>query len=107
MTNTFISLISRLLALPPLFLVFYSLFRTYWDKLHCINGLRKTRVFLLILVVSLIVDNILFLFFAVKAIYVGHPTVIVSQPLLILDKISLLFAFYGLFYLFKHASKKD
>lgn len=107
MTNVLISLLARFLSLIPLLLVFVSVAWSYWEKKNTINGLRRTRIFLLILLVALIIDNLIFLIVSACALYDSNPYIVVPYVWTIFDKLIMTVALYCFYYLFKHAAGKD
>ena len=98
--NTFF----RALQLIPLICVFLPILKSYWQRKNQINGLRKTRFTLIILLIALIFSNIYFLIFSLFKISRAIPQ---NQIFVIIDKIVNLFAYWLLFYLFKHAAQHN
>lgn len=94
----------RLIGTIPLLLVFEGIARSYWHKRNTINGLRETRLVLLVLLFVLIFDNVLFSLFNIKfALFGGEHT---NVPLTYLDRISVASAFFLLYYFFKYAIRE-
>ena len=106
MNITTINSIFRTIQLIPLILVFYPIFRSYWQRKNQINGLRKTRLVLLFLISSLIISNTYFLVFSMLKISRAIPG---NQIIVYGEKVINTVAFWLLFYLFRHAStsKRD
>lgn len=94
----------RLLQLIPLILVFIPIFCSYWHRRNRINGLRKIRVALLVLLSSIIFSNVYFIVFSYLNISRATPEGI---TILFLDKVINLVAYVLLYLFFKHASKHD
>jgi hypothetical protein len=104
MNNIYISIIFRALSLIPLILVFSPVFKSYWQRLNKINGLRRTRVALLTSLFAIIFTNVFFICEGLRALADGKDFVIPNTYGLILDKVITLVSFIVLYHLFKHAS---
>jgi hypothetical protein len=97
----------RFLSIIPLTIMLFSISKTYWDKRHCINGLRKTRVVLMFFFLGLWIDNFLFIFANTQSALSMLPNVQVNIFYTYIDKIILAISYYVMYYLFLHAAKKD
>lgn len=97
-----INIILRVFQLIPILFVFYSIFCSYWKRKNNINGLRKTRLVLLVLFGAIIISNFYFLIFSLFVISRANPF---NQLFVVLEKIINLIAYWLLFYLFSHARK--
>jgi predicted Na+-dependent transporter len=98
MNITTINAIFRALALIPLIYVFYGLLVSCWEKRNTINGLKKTRRSLLILIFALIFSNAYFFFFSILKLSRTDPA---NQLVVVADKIINLVAYWLLYWLFK------
>jgi len=98
-----INLFFRTIQIIPLLLVLYPIIKSYWQKRNHINGLRRIRVALIILILSIIFSNIYFMLFS----YFNFSRNTVSGLIyLTLDKIVSLSAYLMLYWLFRHTSKE-
>jgi len=98
----------RLLSLLPLGIIFLSVFKTFWDKLHSINGLRPYRLIIMIVLMAIILDQLVYLYFDVKSVMMDiEGMIIVETPFLILNSGVMLIACLLLFYFFEHARAKE
>lgn len=97
----------RFVSIIPLLIMFLSISKTYLDKRHYINGLRKTRVILMILFFTLIIDNIIFCYSNLLGAVSGNSHPVVNIFLTTIDRLILAMSFFLMYYLFQHASKKD
>ena len=104
MTITKINSVLRLIQLIPLLLVFFPILNSYWEKRNSINGLRKTRMVLLILIASLIVSNLYFFIFSTFEISRANPH---AQFIIIIEKIINIISYWLLYFLFSHARKHE
>lgn len=101
MPSSYINLLFRGLQLIPLILVLLPIFKSYWQKRNHINGLRKIRVALIILISSIIFSNIYFMMFS----YLSFPrNSTIGLIYLTADKLVSLSAYLVLYWLFKHSS---
>lgn len=107
MISIFVSIFFRFISIFPLSLIFITLFKTYWEKINTINGLRKTRVVLMVLVVALLIDQLYFMYLGITNCLMGNSVIMTNPITLFLDKGLMTLSFYGLFYLFRHASHNN
>ena len=105
--NTLITLIFRILQAIPLFLVILPIFISYWEKRNTINGLRHTRVVLLILFGSIFIENLYFIYYAAVSLIYKNNTLTPDTFILIADKTLTLASYFLLYYLFSHARKHN
>ena len=92
----------RIIQLIPLVLMLIPLINSYLIKRNRINGLRKVRVALIILITALIFSNIYFFSFSYFKI---SRSLSISQFIIFIEKIFNGVAYWLLFYLFSHARK--
>ena len=96
-----VAFIIRILQFVPLVLVLLPLFRSYWIRRNILNGLRPTRIFLIILFSCLVLNNTYFVIFQILDLKRSVPS---NQLFVLLDKIVSLVSYVALYWLFKHAS---
>lgn len=107
-TPVMIAGVMRFISLIPLIITFISVFKTYINKLHKINGLRPYRIAMMSILISAIIDQILFIYFDTLTFLSNKSGILIVQPqYLIFNSLVTLMAYYFLYFLFKHASKKD
>jgi len=95
-----VNAILRFIQLIPLVLVDIPLIQSYWQKKNQINGLRRTRVVLIILFSALIVSNIYFFIFSAFRLSRALPC---NQIFVFCEKIISIIAYWLLYHLFRHA----
>lgn len=102
-----ISAIFRLVSLIPLLIVFISVTKTFVNKLHSINGLRPYRVMMMAILGAAIVDQLIFSYFDINTFF-SNPsgTLLIESPFLLFNSIVTFFAYFFLYFLFRHASKR-
>ena len=102
-----VSGILRLISLIPLIIVSISVTKTYVSRLHSINGLRSYRLAMMSVLIAAIIDQILFVYFDVQTLFSDVTGVLVVHPgFLVFNSLVTLMAYYFLYLLFRHASKK-
>lgn len=99
-----ISAIFRFFSIFPLVMIFVTIFKTFWEKINTINGLRRTRISLMLLMLALLIDNIYFFLMAVINLFDGVNSIATDPVILFFDKLLMAISFYTLYFLFKHAS---
>lgn len=96
----------RLISIAPLSLIFYVIFCSFWEKINSINGLRKTRITLMILMLALLMDQFYFLYLGINAAVKQVPVIYTGPVMLFLDKLLMTASFFTLYYLFRHTAKR-
>lgn len=95
----------RVVTLVPLVYIFLVVTKTYWEKRNKINGLRKVRTGLMLWLGSLVLDSLITLYLNIMMMFFKEPTV-AMQLLRMLDKVQLMLMAFGIYYLFRHATKE-
>jgi hypothetical protein len=107
MNNITLTIIFRTLQCIPLLLIIIPIFISYWDKRNTLNGLRKTRLVLLALFTSILIENLYFIYYAVVAMINNQKNLVPDTLFLIIDKIIIFATYMLLYYLFSHARKHN
>lgn len=92
----------RFLSFIPLSLVLYPLIRSYLEKKNTLNGLRPTRLALIMLFSGLFISNV---YFFVFSLFNLSRSTTMSQYVTLFDKILTFIAYTTMYLLFRHASK--
>ena len=92
--------ILRIIQLIPLILMLIPLVNSYLIKRNKINGLRRVRVALIILISAMVFSNIYFFLFSYFKI---SRVLLISQFVVFIEKIFNILAYWLLLYLFSHA----
>lgn len=103
-TTSMITVSFRIAQLIPVILVLIPVVRSYWQRRNHINGLRKIRLALILMLSAIIFTNIYLIGTSILGLSRATPP---GFWLLIIDKIVGLVSFWGMFLLFRHASKHD
>ncbi len=106
LNNALVSVIFRILQIVPLVLLIIPIFGSYWVRRNTINGLRRTRLTLSLLLFSIIFENVLFILLGIEAVR-ENGVIAPSIPFLIVDRSLNLVAYWLLYYLFSHARHHD
>lgn len=102
-----ISALFRMVSLIPLLIVFISVTKTFINKLHYINGLRPYRVMMMAILGAAIADQLIFSYFDIKTFFSNASGVLlVESPFLLFNSIVTFLAYFFLYFLFRHASKR-
>jgi hypothetical protein len=88
-------------------LITYAIGRSYVEKVNKINGLRRTRVYLLILLIALIIDNSIFAAVSISCLITGNPVIQLPVFIALIDKLIVTTSLFGLYHLFRHATQKE
>jgi len=107
MNTITLTIIFRTLQCIPLILIIIPIFKSYWEKRNTLNGLRKTRLVLLALFTSILIENFYFIYYAVKALLNNQNALVPDTLFLIVDKLIVLATYVILYYLFSHARKHN
>ena len=103
-----LSAVFRLLSLIPIGIIFCSVFKTFWDRLHSINGLRPYRVIIMIILAAIALDQMIFSYFDIKTLCMDiSGMLVIESPFLLFNSGVMLTACSLLYFLFRHASKKE
>ncbi len=94
----------RLLQLIPLFLIFCPLVKSYWTRKNKLNGLRRVRVALIMLVFALMFSTTYFFIFSLFGLSRLSPA---SQLTVFAEKVLNIMAYWLLFYMFSRARKHE
>ena len=107
-TPILISAILRVASLYPLSVIFLSVFRTYINKRHSINGLRPYRVMIILALMAAAFNQLLYTHSDIKAYFTSTSQELLINPaLLLVNGAITLSSYLFTYYLFVHASKKD
>ena len=94
----------RIIALIPAGLILYSVFKTYINKFHSINGLMKTRFSLLVFFLSIFLDNLYFSYRYLIAFFITGKLQMDSF-FIFFDKFIGLIAIFFMYLLFKEGAR--
>lgn len=104
----FFGAVTGAMAIIPIIFYFISVTRTFFNKLHTINGLRRYRVFLMVTMISIILAHSLLIYYYIYTFFnTDEVQVIIPSFFIIVNSIGGLLLAWLSWFLFRHASKKE